>query len=209
MKDKIFKVIGEVTYILLKLTLAISIMILISLIVFEIKKEEIWMEAVESFSMLYDTKVKEIYERHGIVNEHQEWKYEDPQWISINPERKSKTTVPDLEEEAIGVCIDKLVEAEQEIGPEKTAKIMICVNEQLIAAKIILHQYMLFIEAMDDDNPTKIILKKVVVNCNETNKNTEGLVDHVNMLECLRNEVKRLNEMLDEELDEVKRKHGI
>ena len=40
MKDKIFKVIGEVTYILLKLTLAISIMILISLIVFEIKKED-------------------------------------------------------------------------------------------------------------------------------------------------------------------------
>ena len=207
MKDKIFKFIGEVVYRIVIISVAIVTMVVISIIVFEKQKQEIWMEAVESFSMLYDAKVMELHERFGIVDQDQKWGY-DTYNISLAPEKQTGE-YPDLEEEASAICIDKLMEAKQVIGPEELAEIYACVHEQLRSAKIILHSYFFYAEGLADDNPTKIILQKMIVNCNNSNTNTEGYVDQTNMLECLRTEVERLNEMLDRELNKFKKQHGI
>ena len=207
MKDKIYKFIGETTYIIAKFTLLAVAMIIISTLVFEKQKAEIWMEAVESFSMLYDAKVMELHDRLGIVDQDQKWGY-DTYNISLAPEKQT-SDVPDLLEEASAVCIDKLIEARQVIGPEQLLEIQLCVQEQLQSAKIVLYEYMFYIEGLANDDPSKVILQKVVVNCNNSNTTTEGFVDHTNMLECLRSEVRRLNEMLDRELNKLKREQGI
>ena len=88
-------------------------------------------------------------------------------------------------------------------------EIHLCVQEQLLSARIILHEYLFYIEGLPDDGPSKIIMQQLIVNCKDTNTNTEGLIDHTNMLECLRDEVSRLNEMLDREIKQYQRKKGI
>jgi len=207
MKDKIFKFLGEVIYVIAKALVALTIMIIVSIIVFEKQKAEIWLEVAISFEELYQTKVEELHESLGIVDQDQEWKY-DTQNISLAPE-KQNDDYPTLEEEASAICIDKLMEAKQVIGPKELMEIYVCVHEQLQAAKIILHSYFFYAEGLADDNPTKVILQKIIVECNNSNTNTEGYVDQTNMLECLRSEIERLNEMLDRDLHKFKRQHGI
>jgi len=204
MKDKIFKFIGEVVYILAKGLALITIMIVITIIVFEKQKEEIWLEAVESFEMLYDTKMRELHENLGIVSEDQEWGYDSYEVSSEPP-----VDVPDIMTEAASVCIDKLMEAKQVIGPKEMKQIMDCVNEQIVSAQIVMEQYIDYIESLTNDSPSKPILQKIMVDCHIKNTDDKFMVDHTKTLKCIREEVERLNKMLDEGLQKHKYEIGI
>ena len=204
MKDKIFKFIGEVVYILAKGLALITIMIVITIIVFEKQKEEIWLEAVESFEMLYDTKMRELHENLGIVSEDQEWGYDSYEVSSEPP-----VDVPDIMTEAASVCIDKLMEAKQVIGPKEMKQIMDCVNEQIVSAQIVMEQYIDYIESLTNDSPSKPIMQKIMVDCHIKNTDDKFMVDHTKTLKCIREEVERLNKMLDEDLQKHKYEIGI
>ena len=154
--------------------------------------------------MLYDTKMWELHENLGIVSEDQEWGYDSYEVSSEPP-----VDVPDIMTEAASVCIDKLMEAKQVIGPKEMKQIMDCVNEQIVSAQIVMEQYIDYIESLTNDSPSKPILQKIMVDCHIKNTDDKFMVDHTKTLKCIREEVERLNKMLDEDLQKHKYEIGI
>lgn len=205
MKDKIFKFIGETVYILLKGILLLAVIVIVSTIIVEHEKEEIWLEAVESFEMLYDTKVQELHEELGIVDQDQEWGYE---FYNISDEPDESREVPDLMTEATVVCIDKLMEAQQIIGPKEMAEIIQCVDIQIASARIVVEQYINYIDE-NADEPSVPFLERIVFECHLENTRDDYMVDHTEALICIQHNVKELNKLLDRELEKKKREQGI
>jgi hypothetical protein len=89
MKEKICKFIRDVIYLVAKLVVVAVICVVISTFIFEQLKEEIWFEVVDSFQILYDEKVEELYDEFGVVSEGQDWKY-GIQEIYSQPETDTK-----------------------------------------------------------------------------------------------------------------------
>ena len=79
MKDQINKIVGQIVIFLLKVSAIVVLCTVITVGVFEDQKEEIWLEAVESFQLLYDTKETELYEQFGIVDKDdaEQWQWEN------------------------------------------------------------------------------------------------------------------------------------
>jgi hypothetical protein len=209
MKDKIFRFIGEAFYVILKGVVLILIIFIVSGIMVQQEKDEIWMEVVESFQIQYDTKEAELYNRFGIVDEDEvdQWNYQFKTYnISFNSDT-SEAPTPNAETKP-----EALAEIEELCGEQSlpdSDEYEVCVKDQLDAMAVMFFAYMKEIEKMDETNPAKIILQIVIVDCTFSNRTDSGIVDNRKALTCVQESIREMNKQLGEELETLKYKKGI
>lgn len=211
MKDKIYNFIGETIFLTLKFGLAIMACIVISVIVFEDQKEEIFLEAVESFQMMYDTKEQELYNRLGIIDEDDvdqgDYKYAITN-IKFKKSSKEKKTPKLITNSAI-ICAKKIFPDDSNLVTESMMdEVNQCIDQQITDAFIIGKVYMDEVAAMPDGT-AKTIMQAIIVECDKKNKIVEqGVTDYTGTLQCIREDMKKLGEMIDDKLFEKRKQMG-
>jgi hypothetical protein len=209
MKEKINQTIGSIVIFLAKyITMGIFFAI-ISVIVFENQKEEIFFESMKYFQSAYDEKVEELQTDFGVVDKN-DIDQDDYKITNIgfaeNPKQKK---VPKIVAQSAIICTKKILpEDPKDYTQSMIEDINRCIDQQIKDAIIIREIYMEQIYKLPE-GPTKIILKSIIVGCNEENTIKEqGVTDYSISLQCIRSTIKDLNKKLDQEIMHNRMKKG-
>lgn len=212
MKDKIFRFIGESVYVILKGAVLILIIFLVSGIMVQQEKDAIWLEAVESFQILYDTKEAELYEQFGIVDKDDadQWKWKQ-QTLNVAYSAAEKKDISIIASASI-VCTNKFLPdnpTEKDIDQEFASNVNQCIKQQINDAIIIAEVYMKEVSEIPK-GPTKTILQAIVVECHKGNTIVkQGITDYSDTLQCIKADMSKLKGLLDAEMDKIKTQNGI
>jgi hypothetical protein len=205
MKDKIYNYVGEIVFLTIKFGLAIGVCILISFIVFESQKEDMFFQVMRYFNAAYDVKVEELYNNLGVVDEddvdQDDWSYT----ITSVADKKER---PKILEDIGDLCVNKhFPENPNKVTQTNMDDARQCIRQQVKDAIVISKVYLDQTDELEDGT-TKTILMAVIVGCNKNNTNN-GVIDFTNTLECIRKQVDLISEQLDTEITRLERKEGI
>ena len=212
MLTQIYRFVGEVVVHLSKIIIVVGISIGVSLYAFEVQKDELFFEVMDSFNTLYEVKEDELNNRYGIIDEDEMMLWQvatittDVAYVEKEEAKPSRLIIAS----AI-VCTKKLLpEKSEDITEDMLDEVNQCIEKQLNSAFIISKVYINHIESLPDNSPTKAVLQTIIVGCNEVNKiQDQGVTDYDETLTCIRKTVSNLNIMLDKEITKEKMKRGI
>ena len=209
MKEKINQTIGSIVIFLIKYITMGVFFAIISIFVFENQKEEIFFESMKYFEEAYDEKVEQLQTDFGVVDkddvDQADYKITNIGYVK----EEQKKEVPELVANAAIVCIKKILPDDPKDQKESMiAEINQCIDMQIKDAIIIRDVYMGETDKMPE-GPSKIILQSIIVKCDQSNTIEEqGVTDYTMTLQCIRNDLKLLDKMIDEEIMQDRMKKG-
>jgi len=210
MKEKIYKVIGEVCVHFIKYGVAVLVISLISTLIFDIKKEEIWLETSDYFQSFYDNEKQELYNKFGIVDEY-EVDQDDLKYAVINigfTKHVKENKVPKLITNSTIICAKKIFPDDSNIVNQTMIdEVNQCIDQQITDAFIISEVYIKEVDKIR--GPGKIIMQAIIVNCNENNTiKKQGITDYSETLQCIRKDMKSFREMIEKKIIEKQKQMG-
>jgi len=205
MKNKNRSFLVDLSVVVSKFIIVVSLSFIIAIAVFEEQKDDMFFQVMNYFNALYDAEIDEYKHGLGIIDKDDVNPNNHSLVTNISDEKKKSR---DLSKDILEVCINKHMAPDikdQTVEQFKAAEK--CVGQQIKDAIIIGEVYIKEAE-LQPEGFMKMALKTIIGNCVKENTIDDGLTDYSETLQCIKTDLKDLGDAIDKQALKLRKQKG-